>query len=88
MIEKLQELGLSKNECKLYIKLANQKSATANDLAKSAGINRTVTYNLLQSLQNCLAQTKLTMTATEWLIAMILTVATILLAMAREIAMI
>jgi sugar-specific transcriptional regulator TrmB len=50
MLEKLQQIGLSETESKIYVALVHLGTATANQLAKQTSKNRTVTYNILQQL--------------------------------------
>ena len=50
MIEELKNIGLSPKEAEIYSSLINQGEITANNLAKINKTNRTVTYNILQSL--------------------------------------
>jgi len=50
MIEKLQQIGLSKKEAQIYLALAKKPETTANGIAKATSSNRTVTYNILQQL--------------------------------------
>lgn len=48
--EKLQEFGFSDKEAKVYLALVEMGSAVASDIAKKAGINRSTTYVVLDSL--------------------------------------
>jgi len=50
MIKKLEILGLSPKESEIYLALVKEGESTANKLAKLTSSNRTVTYNVLQSL--------------------------------------
>ncbi len=46
----LQELGLSRNEVKVYLAALTIGSSSANTIAKHAGLLRTSTYEILKSL--------------------------------------
>lgn len=48
--EKLQEAGLTGNESKVYLELSKKGELTANKLAKNLGIDRTLTYTILNHL--------------------------------------
>lgn len=48
--EKLQEFGFSDKEAKVYLALVEIGSAVASDIARKAGINRSTTYVILDSL--------------------------------------
>jgi len=50
MLDKLKQLGLSKKEAEIYMALAKQGEASANELARKTSSNRTVVYNVLQQL--------------------------------------
>lgn len=50
MIKELERLGLSPKESEIYFVLAKEGESTANRLTKLTNSNRTVTYNILQSL--------------------------------------
>lgn len=50
MKEKLLSLGFTKNESQVYVTLCRYESLTGHELAKKAGIDRSVTYNLLNNL--------------------------------------
>ena len=50
MIEKLQRLGLSQSEAKVYLALVQEGSSLAGTIAKAANINRTNCYDALQRL--------------------------------------
>jgi HTH-type transcriptional regulator, sugar sensing transcriptional regulator len=47
----LKEFGLSENEIKVYLALTKTGEATAQNVAKAAGLPRTTTYHLLESLE-------------------------------------
>lgn len=49
--EILQNLGLSKNESKVYFALVKLKTASANELSRDANVPRVNTYDILQSLK-------------------------------------
>lgn len=49
-IEKLQKLGLSMNEAKLYLALIRLGEAQAGKISKEAQINRTTTYDSIERL--------------------------------------
>ncbi len=48
--EKLQELGFSEKEAGVYLTLLELGSSVASDIAKKAGINRSTTYIIIESL--------------------------------------
>ncbi|MBU0761313.1 MAG: hypothetical protein KJ600_03825 [Nanoarchaeota archaeon] len=48
--QKLQEAGLTGNETKVYMELTKKGSLTANQIAKNLGIDRTLTYTILNHL--------------------------------------
>ncbi|MFC1682026.1 TrmB family transcriptional regulator [Nanoarchaeota archaeon] len=48
--EKLLEAGLTRNETKAYLELIRKGELTANQLAKNLGIDRTLTYTILNHL--------------------------------------
>lgn len=48
--EKLQEAGLTGNEAKVYLGLLKKGELSANQLAKNIGIDRTLTYTILNHL--------------------------------------
>jgi sugar-specific transcriptional regulator TrmB len=48
--EKLLECGLTRNEAKVYLELAKKGELSANSLAKNLGIDRTLTYTILNHL--------------------------------------
>jgi len=50
MIDQLRELGLNENQAKVYIELTKRGSISAGELAKKLGINRSLTYIVLNSL--------------------------------------
>ena len=50
--EMLMKLGLSQNECKVYIYLNKNGSKKAKEIAQNQKIARTQTYHLLTELQN------------------------------------
>ena len=49
-VEALKEYGLSENEIKVYITLLKMGEASAQGIAKNAGLPRTTTYHLLDAL--------------------------------------
>ncbi len=49
--EKLQKFGLSEKEVKVYLAIIELDTASANEVAKKSGINRSTTYILLESLK-------------------------------------
>ncbi|HLC46301.1 MAG TPA: helix-turn-helix domain-containing protein [Candidatus Nanoarchaeia archaeon] len=49
-VDALREYGLSENEIKVYIALLKRGESTAQTIAKNAGLPRTTTYHLLESL--------------------------------------
>lgn len=50
MIEGLVNIGLSKQEAQVYLYLAKEKNTVASKIAEKTGINRSVTYGVLESL--------------------------------------
>ena len=48
--EKLQELGLSEKEARVYLALFELGPSVVSGLAKKAGINRSTTYVILETL--------------------------------------
>ena len=48
--QKLQELGLTKNEARIYLILLDLNSAQAGKISKESQINRTTTYDSLERL--------------------------------------
>lgn len=48
--EKLQEAGLTGNETKVYLELTKKGQLTANQIAKNLGLDRTLTYTILNHL--------------------------------------
>src|SRR4030042_1799905 len=50
ILENLRKIGLTGNESKVYLELTKRDSLSANDLAKKVGLDRTLTYQLLNSL--------------------------------------
>lgn len=50
MRESLLQLGFTKNESIIYETLCKYKELSGNELSKKAGIDRSVTYNLLSNL--------------------------------------
>lgn len=49
--EILQNLGLNKNESKVYFALVKLKKASVNEISKESNVQRVNTYDLLQSLK-------------------------------------
>ncbi|MDP1689088.1 MAG: helix-turn-helix domain-containing protein [bacterium] len=52
MLEELKKIGLSENEAKVYLVLLEIGSATADEIAKKAGVKRPTTYVQLEDLMN------------------------------------
>lgn len=52
LIKNLVEFGFSDKEAKIYIALLELEVATANEIAKTANINRSSTYVVLEALKN------------------------------------
>jgi len=50
MIDKLQEIGLSKNESKVYLALLKNGSTTTGPLIKTSGLYRVIVYDTLEKL--------------------------------------
>ncbi len=50
LIEKLQKAGLTGNEAIIYFELLRRGSLSANELSKKTGIDRTLTYQILNNL--------------------------------------
>jgi sugar-specific transcriptional regulator TrmB len=50
LVRRLQDLGFTEKEAKIYVGLLELGEATAQDLATKAGINRATTYVTLESL--------------------------------------
>jgi HTH-type transcriptional regulator, sugar sensing transcriptional regulator len=50
LVEKLQKLGLTEKEARIYLSLLELEVATANEVAEKAGVNRSSTYVVLDSL--------------------------------------
>ncbi|MBU1988055.1 MAG: winged helix-turn-helix transcriptional regulator, partial [Nanoarchaeota archaeon] len=48
--EKLQQAGLTGNETKVYLELTKKGQLTANQIAKNLGMDRTLTYTILNHL--------------------------------------
>jgi len=48
--EKLTQSGLTRNESKVYLELTKHKELSANQIAKNLGIDRTLTYTILNHL--------------------------------------
>ncbi|MDP2947356.1 MAG: helix-turn-helix domain-containing protein [Nanoarchaeota archaeon] len=48
----LQNLGLSKNESKVYFALIKIKSASVNEISRESGVPRVNSYDILESLKN------------------------------------
>jgi len=48
--EKLQQAGLTGNESKVYLELIKKGESSANQLAKNLGLDRTLTYTILNHL--------------------------------------
>lgn len=46
----LREIGFTDNEIRVYLELLKLGEATASNLSKKAGVNRTLTYQLLDNL--------------------------------------
>jgi len=52
LVKQLIEFGLSEKEAKLYLALLELEIASVSELAKTANINRSSTYVVLESLKN------------------------------------
>ncbi len=50
LIEKLTKIGLTDSEAKIYLHLIKNSSCTATEIAKSTGISRTQTYQIISNL--------------------------------------
>ena len=50
ILEKLQKAGLTGNESKVYLELVKKGELSANQIAKNLGIDRTLTYTILNHL--------------------------------------
>jgi len=50
LIGKLRKAGLTRNEAKVYLELLRRGSLSANELAKKTGLDRTLTYQILNNL--------------------------------------
>lgn len=50
MIEKLMQIGFTKNEAIIFEALVHYEKISASDLSKVVGIDRSVTYNILDNL--------------------------------------
>jgi len=50
LVEKLKKAGLTGNEAKVYLELLKRGSISANELAKKVGLDRSLTYQLLNNL--------------------------------------
>jgi len=48
--DKLRKSGLTGNEAKVYFELLRKGSMSANDLSKKIGMDRTLTYTVLNHL--------------------------------------
>ena len=53
----LEEIGLSKNEAKIYLTLLRLGNVTATDIIKESGVHRSNVYDVLDSLvkKGCVA---------------------------------
>ncbi|HAO65021.1 TPA: hypothetical protein DCQ44_03525 [Candidatus Taylorbacteria bacterium] len=51
LIENLMDFGLSEKDARVYLALLELEVATANETAKQAGVNRSSTYVVLESLK-------------------------------------
>jgi|APSaa5957512576_1039674.scaffolds.fasta_scaffold00031_15 HTH-type transcriptional regulator, sugar sensing transcriptional regulator len=49
-IENLQKAGLPRNEAKVYLELLKQGELSANELSKKLGMDRTLTYGVINNL--------------------------------------
>ena len=49
-LDNLQKAGLPRNEAKVYLELLKQGELSANELAKKLGLDRTLTYGLINNL--------------------------------------
>ena len=52
IIEKLVEIGLTKNQARVYSELINKPEQSAGELSKKLTIDRSFVYNILKSLNN------------------------------------
>lgn len=52
MLEELKKIGLSENEAKVYLALLEMGSATADEVAKKAGVKRPTTYVQFEDLMS------------------------------------
>jgi sugar-specific transcriptional regulator TrmB len=52
ILEQLQEAGLPKNEAKVYLELVRGGQVTGSEIAKRNGLDRSLTYTILQNLKN------------------------------------
>ncbi len=50
ILEKLKEAGLTGNEAKVYYELLKRGELVANNIAKNIGLDRTLTYTILNNL--------------------------------------
>jgi HTH-type transcriptional regulator, sugar sensing transcriptional regulator len=50
IIERLNKAGLTRNEAKVYIELLKRGSISANKVAKNIGLDRTLSYQILNNL--------------------------------------
>lgn len=50
MQEQLKQIGLAGNEVKVYLELLKLKGISGNELARKVGLDRSVTYNVLNNL--------------------------------------
>ena len=48
--EKLQQAGLTGNEARVYLELLKKGELSANQIAKNIGMDRTLTYTVLNNL--------------------------------------
>jgi len=49
-LEKLQQAGLTGNESRVYLELVKKGELSANQIAKNLGMDRTLTYTVLNHL--------------------------------------
>ena len=50
ILDKLKEAGLTGNETKVYYELLKKGELVANNIAKNIGLDRTLTYTILNNL--------------------------------------
>jgi sugar-specific transcriptional regulator TrmB len=63
IVQKLEEVGLTKNQAKIYLSLLKLRQATVKDISKDCGFHRTNIYDILnelmeKSLVSCIKEGK------------------------------